>query len=80
MSARRSGLGAVVGLIGLAVLFALALFLFGLIASYDSSAPMTPTGPAQTVAVPTPAPTPQEDEPGWDCRIHGNQRCGEVRP
>ena len=25
-------------------------------------------------------PTPEEDEPGFDCRIHGNKVCGPQGP
>jgi len=29
------------------------------------------------VVIPVPVYEVQEDEPGWDCRIHGNKVCGE---
>lgn len=35
-------------------------------------------GLSELPAVPTPAPAvaePMEDEPGWDCSIHGNKAC-----
>lgn len=38
---------------------------------------ITAPTPAPTVTVTAPA-TPQEDEPGFDCRIHGDLTCGPV--
>jgi len=31
------------------------------------------------VPAPVPAPAPMEDQPGWDCRVHGNRSCGGAR-
>lgn len=35
-----------------------------------------PKTPPRQLA-PTVTVQPQEDEPGFDCRVHGNRRCGE---
>ena len=45
----------------------LALSLAGL----TISAPVSETEQPATVS-----PTIQEDDPNWDCRINGNQKCG----
>jgi len=35
--------------------------------------PVTPTSPA-------PVTTPAEDDPGFDCRVHGNGSCVSISP
>lgn len=40
-----------------------------------ASGPVMHPVPAHTVPVPTPV-LPAEDDPTWDCTVHGNQVCG----
>lgn len=50
----------------------LAGLAFGYQAGVTEAATATPT----TAAVPTVQAEPQEDDPAFDCRIHGNDICG----
>lgn len=54
-------------MIVLVVLVVYASFVFGTSRLPDTDPNARPT----TTTV-----QPQEDEPGWDCRIHGNKVCG----
>jgi hypothetical protein len=69
------------GCAGRSAAFLFVALLLGLLyagGTDDTTGPALHPVPAATVPVPTPVlqATPAEDDPDWDCTIHGNGVCG----